>query len=356
MSFAMKNIVHISNFNLMRLKGCFQNGFPIKISNGLTRNGYAVLNYPDRDLCRMFGFGHMNFWGKRKLNQHLINYCKTTKPDALLIGHADLIEAETIIKIKDMFPHLRVMQWSCDWIVPGYAERNIKALHKYLDVVDVMMISTGDSRLLRQFKRPHNKVAYLPNMADNSIETGRAFEQERLPYDIMLCTNTGKRQFCGEECEIESVIDETSAQIPGLKWFLAGLKGKRSLNGYEYIENLGKAAMGLNLSRLNDIYLYSSDRLAHIMADGQLAFIDRRNGFNDLFAEDEAAFYGTQEEFISKLKYFRENPQKRMETARKGWEKIHNEYNERIVTKFMADLMFDKYIAEGKPWQIVIDK
>ena len=55
----MKNIVHISNFNLMRLKGCFQNGFPIKISNGLIRNGYAVLNYPDRDLCRMFGFGHM---------------------------------------------------------------------------------------------------------------------------------------------------------------------------------------------------------------------------------------------------------------------------------------------------------
>ncbi len=42
----MKNIVHISNFNLMRLKGCFQNGFPIKISNGLIRNGYSVLNYP----------------------------------------------------------------------------------------------------------------------------------------------------------------------------------------------------------------------------------------------------------------------------------------------------------------------
>ena len=77
----MKNIVHISNFNLMRLKGCFQNGFPIKISNGLIRNGYAVLNYPDRDLCRMFGFGHMNFWGKRKLQAHFLNYCRFFKPD-----------------------------------------------------------------------------------------------------------------------------------------------------------------------------------------------------------------------------------------------------------------------------------
>ena len=44
----MKKIIHVSNFNLIRLKGCFQVGFPFKISNGLIRNGYSVLNYPDR--------------------------------------------------------------------------------------------------------------------------------------------------------------------------------------------------------------------------------------------------------------------------------------------------------------------
>lgn len=350
----MKNIVHISNFNLMRLKGCFQNGFPIKISNGLIRNGYSVLNYPDRDLCRMFGFGHMNFWGKRKLNNHLIEYCRVTKPDALLIGHADLIEAETLLKIKEMFPHLRIMQWSCDWIVPNYAERNIKALQKYLDVVDILMISTGDKKLLSQFKRPNNVIAYLPNMADASIETGKAFTLEEPESDIMLCTNTGLRQFCGKDKPIEEIVDESIARVPALKWFLAGIKGYRNLNGYEYIEQLGKSAMGLNLSRLNDIYLYSSDRLAHIMANGQLAFIDRRTGFNDLFAEDEAAFYSEQEEFFDKLKYFKENPEKRMEAAKKGFEKIHNEFNEKIVTKFMADLMFDKFKDEGKPWQIIL--
>ena len=68
----MKKIIHVSNFNLIRLKGCFQVGFPFKISNGLIRNGYSVLNYPDRDLCRMFGFGHMNFIGRNRLNKHLL--------------------------------------------------------------------------------------------------------------------------------------------------------------------------------------------------------------------------------------------------------------------------------------------
>ena len=68
----MKRIIHVSNFNLLRLKGCFINGMPTKISNGFIRNGYFVMNYPDRDLCRMFGYGHMNFLGKCRLNKHLI--------------------------------------------------------------------------------------------------------------------------------------------------------------------------------------------------------------------------------------------------------------------------------------------
>ena len=100
----MKKIIHVSNFNLIRLKGCFQVGFPFKISNGLIRNGYSVLNYPDRDLCRMFGFGHMNFIGRNRLNKHLINFCKVTEPDAILIGHADLISNGAV---TGLFPAMR---------------------------------------------------------------------------------------------------------------------------------------------------------------------------------------------------------------------------------------------------------
>ena len=158
----MKKIIHVSNFNLIRLKGCFQVGFPFKISNGLIRNGYSVLNYPDRDLCRMFGFGHMNFIGRNRLNKHLINFCKVTEPDAILIGHADLISNETLFEIKRLFPALKIMQWSCDWIVPGYAERNIKAVSSRLEAVDMTLISTGDRNLLQQFKRPGKAVGYLP--------------------------------------------------------------------------------------------------------------------------------------------------------------------------------------------------
>lgn len=350
----MKKIIHVSNFNLIRLKGCFQVGFPFKISNGLIRNGYSVLNYPDRDLCRMFGFGHMNFIGRNRLNKHLINFCKVTEPDAILIGHADLISNETLFEIKRLFPALKIMQWSCDWIVPGYAERNIKAVSSRLEAVDMTLISTGDRNLLQQFKCPGKAVGYLPNMADDSLETGRAFEHKELPYDMMLCANTGKRQFCGRDEELESIIDEADRRVPGLKWKLAGIKNTPALNGYAYIKALGESAMGFNLSRLNDIYLYSSDRMVHAMANGQLTFLDRRNGFQDLFSEEEAVFYETPDEFYDKLKFYKNNPQARMKIAAAGHEKIHREYSNVAVTKYMAELLFGEKTSAPRPWQILL--
>ena len=303
----MKKIIHISNFNMLRFKGCFMCGMPIKISNGLTRNGYYVMNYPDRDLCRMFGYGHMNFLGKRRINQHLIEYCKATKPDALFIGHADVIKLETLLEIKKMFPDLRILQWSCDWIVPQYAERNITALKKYLPAVDVLMITTGDKKLLAQFENGHTKVEYLPNIADKSIETGKAFLEDDTEYDLLLAANTGKRQFAGQDEELDNIVDEVNARIPNIKWLLAGLKGCPTLNGSEYIDLLGKTAMGLNLSRLNNIYHY---------------------------------FYTEREEFFDKLKFFKNNNQARQKTAQAGYEKIHKEFNDIIITKKMADLLF----------------
>lgn len=349
----MKKIIHISNFNLIRLKGCFQVGFPFKISNGLIRNGYAVFNYPDRDLCRMFGFGHQNFFAKRKLNKHLLEYCRVMEPDALFIGHADLIEEETILKIKDMFPSLKVLQWSCDWIVPEYAERNIAALKSKLNVADVNLISTGDRKLLNQFKTDHNRVGYLPNMTDDSVERGQAYTQENLPFDMMLCANTGRRQFCGQDEDLDKIIDDSLRQIPDLRWKLAGIKNQPTLNGFEYVRALAQSAMGLNLSRLNDVYLYSSDRMIHSFANGQLVFLDSRNGFQDMFSDKEAVFYTAPDEFYDKLRYYKNNPQERMKIAAAGHLKAHTEFSNVAVTKYMCDVLFDENYKPSKNWQIL---
>lgn len=349
----MTRILHIANFNSLRLKGCFQCGFPVKISYGLIKNGFEVINYSDRDLCRMFGFGHMNALGRHRLNKHLLDFCRTVRPDAILLGHANTVTNETILKIKQIFPQIRIMQWNCDSITIE-SERNRGALTERLEIVDATMISTGDKNMLQMFKTSNKPVAYIPNMVDAAIETGTSFANENLPYDALLCANTDRRQFCGTDKEVESIIDESITKIPDIKWYLAGLKNHPALNGAAYLDAFKQSGIGFNLSRYNDVYLYSSDRLAHIMGNGQLALIDRATGFSDIIPEDAAAFYGSEDEFFEKLAFYKNNPQARMKAAQKGYETYYQEFNNQIVTKFMADILFDNFKAAERPWQIII--
>lgn len=352
----MSRILHIANFNTLRLKGCFQCGFPVKISNGLIKNGHEVINYPERDLCRMFGFGHMNALGRWRLNKHLLKFSQTVRPDAVLIGHANNISNETLLQIKKSCGNIPLMQWNCDSIVADTrgSERNIKALNERLPVVDATMISTADKKYLSLFRRSGKPVAYLPNMADKAIETGRSFTVENLPYDAFLCANTEKRDFCGRDVTLEEIVAKSQAEIPEIKWLLAGICGKPALNGSAYLAAFCQAGIGFNLSRYNNVYLYSSDRLAHIMGNGQLALIDRRTGYNHILSEEGAAFYETPEEFFDKLRFFVRNPLSRMEIARNGYEIFYREFDNAIVTRYMTDILFGRFKEAERKWQIVL--
>ena len=221
----------------------------------------------------------------------------------------------------------------------------------------------NDIRLLqhdRQVEEPFEKnqigkpVAYLPNMADAAIETGTAFAERILPFDVLLCTNTGRRQFCGKDKETEEILSESENRIAGIRWLLGGLRGRPPLHGADYLDAFKKAGIGFNLSRYNDVYLYSSDRLAHIIGNGELALIDRATGFADVIPEDGAAFYGSEEEFYDKLAFYKNNADARMKAARKGYEAFYREFDNKTVTAYMAALLSGTFKTPERPWQIVI--
>ncbi len=353
----MTRILHVANFNSLRLKGCFQCGFPVKISYGLIKNGFEVINYPDRDLCRMFGFGHMNALGRRRLNKHLPEFCRTVRPDAILFGHADTITNETIAQIRRQLPGVRMLQWNCDPIADtDECRRNVKTIKERAEVVDVTMISTGEETLLQQFALKGKPVAHLPNMVDPAIEVGRAFAKRDLPYDAFLCANTDRREFCGQYREVEEILTLTENKIPGIRWLLGNLRGQPSLNGADYLDAFGKAGIGFSFSRYNNIKLYASDRLAHIVGNGELALIEREAGFNEILSEDGAAFFSSEEEMIDKLAFYKNNPEARMKAAQIGHEAYFREFNNTVATAFMAELLFGTFKQAARPWQVVVEE
>jgi hypothetical protein len=61
--------------------------------------------------------------------------------------------------------------------------------------------------------------------------------------------------------------------------------------GDNFIQQISNSSMGLNLSRGKPIKYYSSDRIAQLLGNGLLTFVDRKTGFNDFLSNKEIIFY-----------------------------------------------------------------
>lgn len=350
----MKKILHIANFNLIKTKGCSQNSTQIKISNGLIRNGYQVINYSDRDMARMLGMGSMNFLGLKRLQQNLLRFCKEVQPDAIISGHVDTVTAETWAEIKRRFPQIKILEWNVDSIAPtceedDYSSENIKKIKNRAQFADFLLITTAQKDLLQQLENGHTQVGFLPNIVDRSLEYGRAFEHEHLNYDLMLACNPNcRRQFCGKFKNVEEIAQSLIDNVSDLRPLFAGLLGNPRLEASHYQQAYLQCAMGFSLNHINDAYLYSSDRLAHMVGNGLLAFVDIRSGYSDLFSTEEMVFYQEPNDLYEKIAYYKFHPQERMKIARAGYEKYYKLFNEVRVTRYIADLL------EGKKPQDIL--
>jgi hypothetical protein len=148
------------------------------------------------------------------------------------------------------------------------------------------------------------------------------------------------------------IIERIMKHIDTAKVLFPKVVGDK-LDGANYQHTLARCAMGINLSRINEDYLYTSDRMAHLMGNGVLALVDRRTGYDDLFSDEEAAFFTSEEELYQKIDFYRKNPQKRMQVAKNGWKKYHELFNERFIGKYVADLLFGGFDAKNYPWPTI---
>jgi hypothetical protein len=95
----------------------------------------------------------------------------------LLLGHADVLNADTVAAIHDPLPRLRVALWNVD---PAFEANNVARTRSRMEVVDWTFVSTGLPVLHETFGAA-TLLAFLANAAAPAIERGRNFEKARLP-------------------------------------------------------------------------------------------------------------------------------------------------------------------------------
>lgn len=354
-------ILHVANFGFKATK-VYLHCTAAKLSNGWIRAGHHVINFSDRDIARWaspFGFRSI---GKNEANKQLIRLCRSIQPDVIAFGHADIISTETLDTLRQQSPSTRMLQWNVDWWVnsnealreDSTAHSNRQKILKKRPFLDATFITTA-GEALSEIKTAEHIAAFLPNPVDRSLERGRNFELSDLPDDIFFASNAeeDRRFHCGNWRNMGALCEEIQTKIPELKCGFYGINGRAKVFGPAYEEAICRSRIGLNISRRNDRYLYSSDRLSHLIGNGLAVCLDRATGYADLFGEDEMIFYSSENELIEKLAAHKKDDIKRREIAYKGWKKYTELFNSTLVSQYMLDVIFGTHNPDRYVWPTI---
>ena len=99
--------------------------------------------------------------------------------------------------------------------------------------------------------------------------------------------------------------------------------------------------MALNLSRGIPKKYYSSNRIASLVGNGLLTFIDEKTKFNHFFNKDELVFYKNADDLSEKIQRLSFDDNLRKKIAKKGWYKYHQKFNSKVISDYMLDKVFE---------------
>ena len=99
--------------------------------------------------------------------------------------------------------------------------------------------------------------------------------------------------------------------------------------------------MALNLSRGVPKKYYSSNRIASLLGNGLLTFIDEKTKFDHFFNANELVFYKNIDDLSEKMQKLSLDDSLRKKIAKRGWLKYHKFFNSQIVSDYMINKVFN---------------
>ena len=315
-----------------------------KFTNGFIRNGHDVLEISDRDFIRqnrVFSLSSSNL----KFQEYLFETFRNYNPDFFIFGHTNNINLDTLNKIKSTNKNLIISQWNEDPVMPslGYSKKNIENISLYSDLVNHNFITTHPSVLKKQNKDIKNlHFFFVP--VDKNIECFDVYNLKPA-MDLFYAMSHGVNRANLKKGKIDdriNFLNKLTDKLKNINYDFYGFKNKEPIWGNNFYQALVNSKMGLNLSRGLPTKYYSSNRIASLIGNGLLTFIDKKTEINDFFNKDEIVLYDNIEDLSQKIKFFKNNPKIRKKIASKGKKKYFKLFNELKITKYIIDISLGK--------------
>ena len=308
-------ILHISTFDEKNDHRLFNISIANKLTKGLIRNNHDVLNFSYRDYNSKLLIKNNN-----SLNEKISNINKNYRPDLILLGHNNILTAETLEKIKSN-SKTKIALWYEDHLIkggPNYSN-NLNLIEKNRNLIDQYFVTSFPS--LIQTKINKNKLNYMPIPADKNIENLEIYNSKNRHKDLFFAlshgVNYGKlktRNIDEREVFLNNLLEKNKK----LTFNILGYGGEQPKWNYHYFNELSKCKTALNLSRGIPSKYASSNRIASLIANGIMTFIDKKTHYQDFFSNDEMGFYSNADDLMNQLEKLNGNINKINKISKNG--------------------------------------
>ena len=332
-------IIHLTNFN-RRFNGRLHYNTGSRLNNGFVRLGHNVLTISDRDIIHE-NKNFPDFTGKKSLQNIIIDNSDNFKADCLILGHADAITEKTLEIIKQKNKNLKIGQWFLDPLGkkgPDYLKNNQRILDK-VKYMDATFLTSSPKVLSTKINNSH----FIPNPSDHSFEILKNYENN-CQNDVFFAMSHGVHRGelkKGKFDKREVIINKIRENNKKIIFDIYGMNNIQPIWGDNFIKAISNSRMAINLSRGEPVKYYSSDRIAQLMGNGLLTFIDKKTCYNEFFSKNEMIFYNDTDDLSYKLNKYKKDTKDAKRIAKNGKNFYMKNFNSTIVSEFILSKLFD---------------
>tara|TARA_Y100000590_G_scaffold16356_2_gene19744 strand:- start:185 stop:1987 length:1803 start_codon:yes stop_codon:yes gene_type:complete len=340
-------ILHIGNFDFKNDQRLFNISIASKLTKGFIRSGHDVINFDYRNFNNK-----MIIKNNELLNDKIYNICDNYKPDLILLGHNNVLSFDTIDKIKSKFK-TKVSLWYEDHLIKGgpNAENNLKLIEKNENLIDKYFVTTHPNPI--KTKIPKNKLCFMPIPADRNIENLEIYNSNNRYKDLFFALSHGvnygklkRKNFDDREFFLNKLIKRNKK----FTFNILGYANEQPKWNYQFYKEIAKCKMALNLSRGKPMKYYSSNRIASLVANGIMTFIDSKVQYSKFFSNDEMGFYKNVDDLLNQMDKLCGNINKINKISLNGKKRYFSIFDNSIICDYIIHKTFNSKTKSKFIW------
>ena len=140
----------------------------------------------------------------------------------------------------------------------------------------------------------------------------------------------------------EIFLDSLISKNTKFTFNILGYANEQPKWNYQFYKEIAKCKMALNLSRGRAMKYYSSNRIASLVANGIMTFIDNKVGYSDFFDDTEMGFYKNVDDLLIQIDGLHSNINKVNRISKNGKKKYFSIFNNQIISDYIISKTFNK--------------